>query len=96
MKRYDRETCVFTPPKHSAMSVYTSSLANHADVLTALLSKYKVSKAVVSVVNCGAWNLFLILEVEAEPGEFALYLVQETGERRIISESEFPLLVRVR
>jgi len=57
------------------MSVYTSSLANHADVLTALLSKYKV---------------------EAEPGEFALYLVQETGERRIISESEFPLLVRVR
>ena len=41
-------------------------------------------------------NLFLILEVEAEPGEFALYLVQETGERRMISESEFPLLVRVR
>ena len=77
------------------MSVYTSSLANHADVLTALLSKYKVSKAVGS--NCGElWNLFLILEVEAEPGEFALYLVQETGERRIISESEFPLLVRVR
>ena len=78
------------------MSVYTSSLANHADVLTALLSKYKVSKAVVSVVNCELWNLFLILEVEAEPGEFALYLVQETGERRMISESEFPLLVRVR
>ena len=78
------------------MSVYTSSLANHADVLTALLSKYKVSKAVVSVVNRELWNLFLIFEVEAEPGEFALYLVQETGERRIISESEFPLLVRVR
>ena len=78
------------------MSVYTSSLANHADVLTALLSKYKVSEAVVSVVNSETWNLFLILEVEAEPGEFALYLVQETGERRIISESEFPLLVRVR
>jgi len=72
---YDRETCVFTPPKHSAMSVYTSSLANHADVLTALLAKYKV---------------------EAEPGEFALYLMHETGERRIISETEFPLLVRVR
>ena len=78
------------------MSVYTSSLANHADVLTALLSKYKVSKAVVSSVFGELWNLFLILEVEAEPGEFALYLVQETGERRIISESEFPLLVRVR
>ena len=78
------------------MSVYTSSLANHADVLTALLSKYKVSKAVVSVVDSETWNLFLILEVEAEPGEFALSLVQETGERRIISESEFPLLVRVR
>jgi len=72
---YDRETCVFTPPKHSAMSVYTSSLANHADVLTALLAKYKV---------------------EAEPGEFALYLMHETGERRMISETEFPLLVRVR
>jgi len=72
---YDRETCVFTPPKHSAMSVYTSSLANHADVLTALLAKYKV---------------------EAEPGEFALYLMHETGERRIISETEFPLLLRVR
>ena len=42
LERYDRETCVFTPPKHSAMSVYTSSLANHADVLTALLAKYKV------------------------------------------------------
>ena len=42
VERYDRETCVFTPPKHSAMSVYTSSLANHADVLTALLAKYKV------------------------------------------------------
>ena len=78
------------------MSVYTSSLANHADVLTALLSKYKVSKAVVSSVFGELWNLFLILEVEAEPKEFALYLVQETGERRIISESEFPLLVRVR
>ena len=78
------------------MSVYTSSLANHADVLTALLSKYKVSKAVVSVVNSETGNLFLILEVEAEPGEFALYLVQETGERRMIAESEFPLLVRVR
>ena len=44
LERYDRETCVFTPPKHSAMSVYTSSLANHADVLTALLAKYKVRK----------------------------------------------------
>ena len=34
--------------------------------------------------------------MEAEPGEFALYLMHETGERRIISETEFPLLVRVR
>ena len=34
--------------------------------------------------------------MEAEPGEFALYLMYETGERRIISETEFPLLVRVR
>ena len=41
-------------------------------------------------------KLSLILKVEAEPGEFALYLMHETGERRIISETEFPLLVRVR
>jgi len=72
---YDRETCVFTPPKHSAMSVYTSSLATHTDVLAALLSKYKI---------------------EAEPGGYALYLVNETGERRVLTELEFPLLLRVK
>ena len=93
LERYDRETCVFTPPKHSAMSVYTSSLANHADVLTALLAKYKVGRKNTHLVFL---KLSLIVKVEAEPGEFALYLMHETGERRIISETEFPLLVRVR
>ena len=54
------------------MSVYTSSLANHADVLTALLSKYKVSKAVVSVWNCGTYFLFLRLKRNPESLLFTL------------------------
>jgi len=35
-------------------------------------------------------------KVESEPSQFALYVVKETGERRLIGESEFPLLLRVR
>merc|ERR1719239_1801714 len=46
--------------------------------------------------TCVFTALLAKYKVEAEPGEFALYLMHETGERRIISEAEFPLLVRVR
>jgi len=71
---YDRDTSVFTPPKHSPMCVYTSSKSGTKEVLTALLEKYKI---------------------ESEPCDYALYVIKETGERRLITENEFPLLLRV-
>jgi len=71
---YDRDTSVFTPPKHSPMCVYTSSKSGTGEVLTALLDKYKI---------------------ESEPGDYALYVIKETGERRLITDNEFPLLLRV-
>jgi len=71
---YDRETAVFTPPKHSAMSVWTSSLCNSMEVMTSLLSKYKI---------------------ESEAGNFGLYVVKESGETRLITDEEYPLLLRV-
>lgn len=71
---YDRDTSVFTPPKHSPMCVYTSSKSGTDEVLTALLEKYKI---------------------ESEPGDYALYVIKETGETRLITEKEFPLLLRV-
>merc|ERR1719219_2888133 len=57
------------------MTVYTSSLASHKEVLTSLLSKYRV---------------------DSDPTDYALYLVNETGERRLVKETEFPLILRVR
>jgi len=71
---YDRDTSVFTPPKHSPMCVYTSSKSSTNEVLTTLLDKYKI---------------------ESELGDYALYVIKETGERRFITENEFPLLLRV-
>jgi len=35
-------------------------------------------------------------KVEADPKDYALYLINETGERRMLKEDECPLLVRVR
>jgi hypothetical protein len=35
---------VFTPPKHSAMAVWTSSLQHTGEVLAALLNKYKIGR----------------------------------------------------
>ncbi len=35
---------VFTPPKHSAMAVWTSSLQHTSEVLAALLNKYKIGR----------------------------------------------------
>jgi len=71
---YDRETNVFTPPKHSAMSVWTTSLQSTTEVLSSLLNKYKI---------------------ESEAANFGLYVIKDTGERRLITGSEFPLLLRV-
>ncbi len=34
--------------------------------------------------------------VETEPAQFALYVVKESGERRLVGDAEFPLLLRVR
>ena len=41
-------------------------------------------------------NANFVLQIEAEPGGYALYLVNETGERRVLTELEFPLLLRVK
>ena len=71
---YDRDTSVFTPPKHTPMCVYTSSKINSSEVVTTLLDKYKI---------------------ESEPGHYALYLVKETGETRLVQDTEFPLVLRV-
>ena len=71
---YDRDTSVFTPPKHTPMCVYTSSKMNSCEVVTTLLDKYKI---------------------ESEPGHYALYLVKETGETRLVQDTEVPLLLRV-
>ena len=35
-------------------------------------------------------------KIEAEPGQYALYVVRETGETRLVGEQECPLLLRVR
>lgn len=71
---YDRETAVFTPPKHTAMCVYTSSKAGPEEVVATLLEKYKI---------------------ESSPGDYSLYLVRETGERRLVGDEESPLTLRV-
>jgi len=71
---FDRETSVFTPPKDSAMSVWTTSLQTNQEVLSTLLNKYKI---------------------ESEAADFGLYVVKETGERRLVTDSEHPLLLRV-
>jgi len=71
---YDRETAVFTPPKHTAMCVYTSSKAGPEEVVATLLEKYKI---------------------ESSPGDYSLYLVRETGERRLVGDQECPLTLRV-
>jgi len=34
-------------------------------------------------------------KIESEPCDYALYVIKETGERRLITENEFPLLLRV-
>ena len=71
---YDRDTSVFTPPKHTPMSVHTSSKMSSGEVVTTLLEKYKI---------------------ESEPGDYALYVVKETGETRMLGPAESPLVLRV-
>jgi len=34
-------------------------------------------------------------KIESEPGDYALYVIKETGERRLVTENEFPLLLRI-
>ena len=34
-------------------------------------------------------------KIESEPGHYALYVVKETGETRLIQDTEFPLMLRV-
>jgi len=71
---YDRDTSVFTPPKHTAMCVYSTSKMSPTEVVTALLDKYKI---------------------ESSPGDYALYVVKESGETRLVGPSESPLTLRV-
>ena len=71
---YDRDTSVFTPPKHTPMCVYTSSKMSPGEVITTLMDKYKI---------------------ESSPADYALYVVKETGETRLVSPQEFPLVLRV-
>jgi hypothetical protein len=42
---------VFTPPKHSAMAVWTSSLQHTSEVLAALLNKYKIGRFLKGTVS---------------------------------------------
>ncbi len=42
---------VFTPPKHSAMAVWTSSLQHTGEVLAALLNKYKIGRFLKGTVS---------------------------------------------
>ena len=71
---YDRDTSVFTPPKHTPMCVYTSSKMSPGEVITTLMDKYKI---------------------ESSPADYALYVVKETGETRLVAPQEFPLVLRV-
>merc|ERR1712098_370290 len=71
---YDRDTSVFTPPKHTAMCVYSTSKMSPTEVVTALLDKYKI---------------------ESSPADYALYVVKESGETRLVGPSESPLTLRV-
>ena len=34
-------------------------------------------------------------KIESEPGHYALYVVKETGETRLVQDTEFPLMLRV-
>ena len=34
-------------------------------------------------------------KIESSPGDYSLYLVRETGERRLVGEQECPLTLRV-
>ena len=40
--------------------------------------------------------LINLLIVESEAADFGLYVVKETGERRLVTDSEHPLLLRYR
>ena len=66
---------MFTPPKHTAMCVYTTSKMSPSDVVATLLDKYKI---------------------ESSPADYALYVVKESGETRLLGPSECPLLLRVK
>jgi hypothetical protein len=51
---------VFTPPKHSAMAVWTSSLQHTGEVLAALLNKYKIGRFLKETVSQNGFCLCLI------------------------------------
>jgi hypothetical protein len=51
---------VFTPPKHSAMAVWTSSLQHTGEVLAALLNKYKIGRFLKGTVSQNGFFLCLI------------------------------------
>ena len=71
---YNRETAVFTPPKDSAMSIWTTSLLSTTDILKMILEKY---------------------QIESDKDNYGLYMVKDSGERRLITSNEYPLILRV-
>ena len=87
--RYDRETAVFTPPKHTAMCVYTNSKAGPEEVSVCewRQNPFLSVKVVATLLDK--------YKIESSPGDYSLYLVRETGERRLVGEQECPLTLRV-
>ena len=64
---YDRDTSVFTPPKDSYMSVWTTSLTRTPEVVKMLMEKYQIQTD-----NSDRFALFVVKDNGGKCDEFKI------------------------